>query len=375
MGRSTSLKRRSTSLKNKVIVITGASSGIGRASALAFAERGSRLVLAARRREALESLARACRGMGAEAVIRETDVKREDEVQALARLALEQTGAVDVWVNNAGVTLFGSIEHGPLDEHRQVIETNLFGAIHGARAAIPIFRRQKRGVLINVGSILGKIGQPFVPSYVISKFALRGLTEALRAELADEMDIHVCTLLPYAVDTEHFESGANHIGRATHAMPPMQPPEKVAQALVALAERPQRELHVPRLARAGLALHSLFPRAVERVLLESLSRWHVAEPEAAKPGNLQQPEKADGGVHGERKPLVSTAGLLFYAARRLPVIQAEVVMHAVASRFRSRFGAPKPPADPGLQPPMQPGGSNRHSLEPPSNALHGIARG
>src|SRR5690606_37667297 len=119
---------------------------------------------------------------------------READVQALAALALEQTGVIDVWVNNAGVTLFGSIEGGPLDEHREVLETNVFGAIHGARAVLPIFRRQRRGVLINVGSILSKIGQPFVPSYVVSKFALRGLTEALRAELADEYDIHVCSL-------------------------------------------------------------------------------------------------------------------------------------------------------------------------------------
>jgi len=364
---------RTMSLRNRVVVITGASSGIGRAAALAFAERGSRLVLAARRREALESIARACRGLGAEAVIRETDVTREDDVQALARLALEQTGALDVWVNNAGVTLFGSIEHGPLDEHRQVIETNLFGAIHGARAAIPIFRRQKRGVLINVGSILSKIGQPFVPSYVVSKFALRGLAEALRAELADERDIHVCTLLPYAVDTEHFESGANHVGQAAHPMPPMQPPEKVAEALVALAEHPRRERHVPRIARAGLALHSLFPRAVERVLFESLSRWHVAGPEPAKHGNLQQPEKPDGSVHGERKPLVSTAGLLFYAVRRFPVIEAEVLMHAVGSRLRSRFWAPAPPVDPGLQPPK--GGSDGPSLLAHASALPGTAQG
>jgi short-subunit dehydrogenase len=363
------------SLKNKVVVITGASSGIGRAAALAFAKRGSRLVLAARRREALESVASACRALGAEAVVQQTDVQREEEVQALARVALEQTGALDVWVNNAGVTLFGSIEDGPLDEHRQVIETNLFGAIHGARAAIPIFRRQKRGVLINVGSILGKIGQAFVPSYVVSKFGLRGLAEALRAELADEPDIHVCTLLPYAVDTEHFESGANHVGLAAHPLPPTQSPEKVAEALVALAEHPRRELHVPRIAWAGLALHSLFPRAVERILLETLSKWHVAGPETLKSGNLEQPEKPEGHVHGERKPLVSTAGLLFYAARRFPVIEAEVVMHAVASRFRSRFRAPKPPVDPGLQPPTPNGVSNGAALEAQASVLPSPAQG
>lgn len=362
-------------LKDRVVVITGASSGIGRAAALAFAERGSRLVLAARRPEALESVAQACRAVGAEAVIRRADVTREDDVQALARLALEQTGALDVWVNNAGVTLFGSIEQGPLDEHRRVIETNLFGAIHGARAAIPIFRRQKRGVLINVGSILSKIGQPFVPSYVVSKFALRGLSEALRAELADERDIHVCTLLPYVVDTEHFESGANHMGREVHGLPPMQAPEKVARALVQLAEHPARERHVPRIALAGLALHAVVPRTVERILLEALAQWHFSdEAEASTRGNLDQPEKPSGRVHGERKPRLSTAALLVYAARRFPVILAEHSLHAVASRFRgdrARLPVDRRLPVPGQQPVRSKPGSTGQSLEAKVSALHG----
>jgi short-subunit dehydrogenase len=325
------------SLKNKVVVITGASSGIGRAAALAFAARGSYLVLGARRSEALESVARACRAAGGQVLVQPTDVTREEDVQTLARRALEPTGAIDVWVNNAGVTLFGSLEAAPLDEHRRVIETNLFGAMHGARAVIPIFRRQRRGVLINVGSVLSKIGQSFVPSYVVSKFALRGLSEALRAELADELDIHVCTLLPYAVDTEHFESGANHMGRSAHALPPMQSPEKVARALVALAERPRRELHVPRVALLGLALHAAWPRSTERILLDALSRWHLGpESEPQKSGNLNRPERSNGDVHGKRQPLVSAFGLAWYAARRFPVVAAELAVHAVTSRIGPR---------------------------------------
>jgi short-subunit dehydrogenase len=364
------------SLKNKVVVITGASSGIGRAAAMAFAGQGSHVVLAARRDAALESVARACRAAGGQALVQPTDVRREEDVGALARRALELTGSLDVWVNNAGVTLFGSLESAPLDEHRQVIETNLFGAIHGARAAIPIFRRQRRGVLINVGSILSKIGQPFVPSYVISKFALRGLSEALRAELADELDIHVCTLLPYAVDTEHFESGANHIGRGIHAMPPMQSPEKVARALLALAERPRRELHVPRVAQLGLALHAACPRSTERVLFEALSRWHLgSEPERAKRGNLDRPEKSDGNVHGERQPLVSAFGLAWYGARRFPVVAAELAWRAVTSRLLPRRAGSAPAAQAALDGERRGPASNGQSLEAKATALNATARG
>jgi NAD(P)-dependent dehydrogenase (short-subunit alcohol dehydrogenase family) len=108
----------------------------------------------------------------------------EADVARLVSQARELTGEIDVWINNAGVTAFGTLESIPIEDHRRVLETNLWGAVYCARAVVPIFRHQARGVMINIGSILSKVGQPFVPSYVISKFALRGLSEALRAELA-----------------------------------------------------------------------------------------------------------------------------------------------------------------------------------------------
>jgi short-subunit dehydrogenase len=344
----------------KVVVMTGASSGIGRAAAKRFAARGARLVLAARRVEALEEVAIECRVLGGDAVIRQTDVTHEAEVQALAELALEQSGRIDVWVNNAGVTLFGSLENAPMEEHRQVIETNLFGAIYGARAVLPIFRRQKHGVMINVGSILSKIGQPFVPSYVISKFALRGLTEALRAEVADQYDIHVCSLLPFAVDTEHFESGANHVGRSARAMPPVQSPEKVARALVELAERPVRERHVPRAALLGLALHALFPRTVERILFDALARFHFSDGSLASTrGNLYRAPKADGHVHGEAPPQNSAATLFGFAVRRFATLQVEFGMRAARTRMRL------PPSAEASGPPRSPESTAR-MLHPPT---------
>jgi NAD(P)-dependent dehydrogenase (short-subunit alcohol dehydrogenase family) len=319
------MAKRESKLLRQVVVITGASTGIGRAAALEFARRGARLVVAARRADAIEETARLCRELGAEAQALVADVTREEDVQQLASRALELHGRIDVWVNNAGVTAFGLLESSPLEDHRRVVETNLWGAVHGARAVLPAFRRQGAGTLINVGSILSKVGQPFVPSYVISKFALRGLSEALRAELADQRDIHVCTLLPYAVNTPHFQAGANFIGREPHAMPPAQSPEVVAEAMADLAERPRRELHVPRSAALGLALHALFPRLVERVIYDALSRWHFGKAQHIDAaGNLWRPSHDTPAVHGRRAPQLSLpalVGWLFghYARRTLRV--------------------------------------------------------
>src|SRR3712207_5719749 len=136
-------------LAGKVVVITGASSGIGRAAALEFARRGAHLVLAARGVPALEEVAAQCRRAGSQALVAETDVTDEEAVRRLATKALELTGRVDVWVNNAGVTVFAPLEDGPFKPHRRVIETNVYGAMFGARAILPVFRRQHAGILIN----------------------------------------------------------------------------------------------------------------------------------------------------------------------------------------------------------------------------------
>jgi NAD(P)-dependent dehydrogenase (short-subunit alcohol dehydrogenase family) len=312
------------SLRDKVVVITGASSGLGRASAVELARRGCRVVLGARREDALEETARLCREAGGEAHVVETDVTNEEEVRALADRALAIAGRIDAWVNNAGVTSFGALEDGPFDVHRRVIETNVFGSMYGARAVIPIFKRQGEGILVNVSSTLGKVGQPYVPSYVVSKFAVRGLSETLRTALADHPDIHVCTLLPFAFESPHFESGANRMGLDAHPMPPTQSPEKVARALVSLLERPRREVHVPSYARVGIALHALMPEVVERAILHIVREWHFGfAGERPKKGNLfAPPSDANANtMHGTRRARVSLPGMLAWTVAhfaRLP---------------------------------------------------------
>ena len=203
------------------------------------------------------------------------------------------------------------------------------------------------GTLINVGSILSKVGQPFVPSYVISKFALRGLTDALRAEFADERDIHVCTALPYAMNTPHFESAATHAEHPAHAMAPEQAPLKVARAIVALARNPRRELHVPRIATLGLALHALMPRTVERLILHLLQRYHFdGRAQLATTGNLYAPSDESGPIRGHRPPRLTTARAIAFVLRDLWSLQGEAFQRALAnlrSTLRVLLGNPATP--------------------------------
>lgn len=317
-------------LSQKVVVITGASSGLGRAAAVQFAAQGALLVLGARREAALEETAALCRSAGGTAEVCVTDVTREAEVRRLAELALERWGRIDVWVNNAGVTLFAPLEQGDFAQHRRVIETNLYGPIFSARAVVPIFRRQKHGVMINVGSILSRIGHAFVPSYVISKHGLRGLSQALRVELADEPGIHICSVYPYAMNTQHFEAGANLVGKRARAMPVAQPIESAARAIVQLARRPRRELHVPRIAVLGLMLHRLLPRQIERLLLDALRAWHFDEgPELRPQGNLYHADQQPGRTAGERPPRIGTARFAAWALGRFAQLELESARRAL----------------------------------------------
>ncbi|NVB77004.1 MAG: SDR family NAD(P)-dependent oxidoreductase [Kofleriaceae bacterium] len=310
--------------KLRTVVITGASSGLGRATALELATPGTSLVLAARDVAALEDTAMRAREAGADAIVVETDVTDSSDVVRLAASAVDEYGAIDVWINNAGVTLYAMLEEGSLQQHEAVIRTNLFGSIYGARAVLPIFRRQHHGILINVGSVLSEVGQAFVPSYVISKFGVHGLSEALRVEVADEPDIHVCTVFPYAIDTPHFEEAANELGVEPRALPPMQSPEDVARAIVRLVEHPRRTRFVPRSLRLGVALHALAPRTTERLLLDALRRWHLSDqPARVGAGNIHEHGQSGGKRSGERPPLISTWGLLAWLLRDFVRIQAE----------------------------------------------------
>jgi NAD(P)-dependent dehydrogenase (short-subunit alcohol dehydrogenase family) len=289
-------------IHNSVVVITGASSGIGRATAMMFAQQGATVVLGARREEALAEVVSACERSGARALAVPTDVTDEQAVQNLARQAVEQFGRIDVWVNNAAVTLFGRFEETPPEDYRRVIETNLFGYIYGARAALPIFREQGSGVLINISSMVAKIAQPYTSAYSLTKAAIRNLSMSLREELLLDglHDIHVCTVMPATIDTPFFHQAANYTGRATKAMPPVYSADEVAQTILRLAQKPTSEVMVGRAARMLSMQHTTAPGMTERMMAQMVDKQHLYPDRRAEPnsGNLFRPMPQYATVSG-----------------------------------------------------------------------------
>jgi short-subunit dehydrogenase len=264
-------------LRGATVVITGASSGIGRAASRAFAALGARMVLAARREAALKDLALECERAGTRALAVPTDVTDAAAMAHLARAASDASGGrIDVWINNAGVGAVGPFEQVPIETHDQVLRVNLLGYLHGAHAVLPFFKRQSSGVLINTISLGGWVPMPYSVAYSASKFGLRGYSEALRAELRPWPDIHVCDLFPAFIDTPGFQHGANYVGHEIRPAPPVYPPERVAAAMVSLAQRPRRAVTVGGSAHLMRFVHFLFGdranRIIERAMKASFER-------------------------------------------------------------------------------------------------------
>jgi NAD(P)-dependent dehydrogenase (short-subunit alcohol dehydrogenase family) len=289
-----------------VVVITGASSGFGRAAALAFAREGASVSLAARGREALEDTAHACRQVGADALVVTADVGDAEAVDQLANRTVERFGRIDVWVNNAGVILYGRFEDCPAEDFERVVRTNVLGQVHGARAALRQFRKQGRGVLINMGSVWGRVSSPQVSAYVASKHAVRAFSECLREELRDEPDIEVATMLPQAADTPIFAHAGNYTGRQVCPIPPLVTAEEVADGILACVRDPKREVTFGRAGRLVGVFHMVAPGLYLKLLPPFFERGTFgAKPRPPSPGNLYNPSEpyaqVDGGWERRRR--------------------------------------------------------------------------
>ena len=264
----------------KTVVITGASSGIGKATAVACAQRGYRLVLAARREKALNVTAEACRQHGAEVLVVPTVISSQAAVRELSLKAIETYGSYDVWINDAGVYMDGTFLETPMESYRRVIDVNLFGSIYGMREALTQFKKQGHGVLINVSSVFGMAAAPYVSAYCASKFAIRAISQSLRAEFR-KTPVRICTVLPATIDTPLYRHAANFAGKQVLPVKPVYTPELVARAIVSTLEHPKDEVYVGAASRLVSLCMQLFPK----LTLARLAR-HV---ESQQFGNARVP--------------------------------------------------------------------------------------
>ncbi|MFI7205864.1 SDR family NAD(P)-dependent oxidoreductase [Micromonospora aurantiaca (nom. illeg.)] len=283
----------------RTVVVTGATSGIGRATARELAGRGDRLVLAARSPATLDEVRDECRAAGARAIAVPMDVTEPGAVAALADAARAEFGRIDAWVHTAAVMAYGRFDETPAEVFEQVVRTDLLAAAAVAREALRRFRDAGGGTLVLTGSVLGHITAPYMSGYVAAKWGLQGLARTLQQEARETPGIAICLVNPGSVDTPVYRQAANYLGRIGRPPPPIASPERVARAIAHCLDRPRREVSVGRLnvvMRFGFTvLPGVYDALVGPLMrLAGLTR----QPVAAHQGIVFTPNPAGEAVRG-----------------------------------------------------------------------------
>ena len=253
-------------LSDQVIVITGASSGIGLVTARLAAKRGARVVLNARNEEALRQIADEINAQGGQAIYVVADVGRFEEVQRIADETIHHFGGFDTWVSNAGVSIYGAVLDQSLDDQRRLFETNYWGTVHGSMVACGHLR-SRGGALINVGSVLSDVAIPLQGTYCATKHAVKAYTDALRLELEEERaPISVTLIKPSAIDTPYTRHAKNLMPVEPQNPPPVYAPDLVAEAILHCAEHPERDLYVGGGGKVLAEAGHLVPRLTDKMM-------------------------------------------------------------------------------------------------------------
>lgn len=279
-------------LKGKVVIVTGAGSGIGEEAALRFAREGAKLVLADISEERARDIAARIVADGGEALALAVDVSKRERVDAMAQAAVERFGTVDVLVNNAGYGLGATVEQTTEDDFRDLWETNVLGVLFGMQAVLPVMQRQGSGHIINVSSAAGKVAYPGIAAYSATKHAVAALTDSLRAEVAGQ-GIHASTVFPIGTRTKFFSSARLMEGGTVGPHGPTQSAEHVAKRIVDCARHPTLEVLPYRPLRLGIVLLAAFPALMAFITRRAARRYR--QQSAVPESTSQQQEEVSHG--------------------------------------------------------------------------------
>jgi len=325
-------------LSEQVMVITGASSGIGLATARLAFSRGARLVLAAGDETDLQSVVSEIHGRGGDALAVGADVADPANVDRIGERAMDTFGRIDSWVNNAGVSVYGRLLDVPLEDQRRLFDTNFWGVVHGCRTAVR-HMRGTGGVLINIGSIVSDRAVPLQGAYTASKHAVKAYTDVLRMELEEEgAPIAVTLVKPAAIDTPFFQHAKNYMSEEPAPPPPVYAPETVARAICACAERPVRDITVGGGGRVIAAMGSLAPRVTDLYMERTMFRQQKSGRPNDRRDSLHAPSgngEASGGYEGRvMRSSAYTSAMLSDLGRALPLLALGAGVAAAVSAAR-----------------------------------------
>jgi len=289
-------------LSEQVVVLTGASSGIGRATAIEFGRRDASVALAGRNVEALRTAAHEVEAAGGRALVVQTDVADPAQVFRLAEEAAAHFGRIDTWVNDAAVSEYGTVEEISLEEIERIVAVNLLGTIYGIKAALPHLRRAGGGAIVNVGSVLSDRAVPLQSTYCATKHAVKGFTEAVRMELEHERaGIHLTLIKPAVINTPYYNHARTRMTVEPRAMFPVYEPSLVAGAIIYAAAHPVRDIVVGDGGKLLTVLQRISPSFLDRLMLANGAAFKLQQrDEPPRPGdNLFAPMNEAGATTGE----------------------------------------------------------------------------
>jgi short-subunit dehydrogenase len=321
-------------ISEQVIVITGASSGIGLATARTAARRGARVVAAARSARALDSLVQEIRGNGGDAVAVVADVGVEADVKRIAEVALRHYGGFDTWVNNAAGSVYGDCLEVSIDDMQRVMDTNFWGVVYGSRVACAHLRTHG-GALINIGSEVSDRAVPLQGIYSASKHAVKGWTDSLRAELEyHEAPVSVTLIKPGPIDTPYAEHAKNYLEDAPVHVPPVYSPDSVVAAILHCASTPVRDMFVGSAAKVVSTMNKFAPRLTDKFVANTvIPGTHSGNPRYRRDA-LHVPSE-DLRERGDYDGLVRRS--VYTRASMHPVLAASALALAGGLLFRGRF--------------------------------------